>query len=214
MSGPGLCLQANQSSPVQGARRTCFEGTEHWFRLAHRGHNSVYVVRSNVKCQERVLAMVTHRSRRLLRDFALSSAQDERMLRLVSSMRRAPSQIRTLTRGTPGTKFGRGCKAIPSAKTILLTTSTRRRRPRENETVADRPTAQRGVGNLVRQLSLHRPPDSREISGAMCCAVLEPGKRVLPCNGNFTSPGEWGFVSEPSSSTFSTTRTSAAQPTP
>jgi hypothetical protein len=66
------------------------------------------------------------------------------MLRLVSPIRRAPSQIRTLTRGTPGTKFGRGYKAIPSAKTILLTTSTRRRRPRENETVAD-----------------HQPPNAR-----------------------------------------------------
>ncbi len=40
----------------------------------------------------------------------------------------------------------------------------------------------------IRRLLPPRPPGSRVISGAMCCGVSEPRKRILGCSGNFTSP--------------------------
>ncbi len=48
----------------------------------------------------------------------------------------------------------------------------------------------------------------RAISGAMCYAASELGKLISRFSGNFALPRRWGFVSEASSSTSSTTRTS------
>jgi len=48
----------------------------------------------------------------------------------------------------------------------------------------------------------------------MSCGVSELGKPILQCNGNFTSPSDWDFVSDPSSSTSLTTPTLQSQQQP
>src|SRR5580700_2639993 len=65
----------------------------------------------------------------------------------------------------------------------------------------------------IQQRLLHRPPGSRAISDAMCCAVSELGKLMSRFSGNFALPRRWDFVSEASSSTSSTTRTSVVPTT-
>jgi LSD1 subclass zinc finger protein len=40
----------------------------------------------------------------------------------------------------------------------------------------------------IKRRLLQRPPGSREISGAMCFAVLEPDRLMLRFSGNFASP--------------------------
>ena len=45
----------------------------------------------------------------------------------------------------------------------------------------------------IKQRLLHRPPGSRAISGAMCCGVLELGKRMSRFSGNFTLTEKMGL---------------------